>query len=79
MLEAIATLGASLVVHWERNHLPRQEMEETWVPSMDQENPLEEEVEAHPLQYSCLGNPTDRGRILMGYSPWGCKEWDTTA
>ena len=54
-------------------------MEETQVPSRGQENPLEEEVEAHPLQYSCLGNPTDRGRILMGYSPWGCKEWDTTA
>ena len=25
----------------------------------------------NPLQYSCLGNP-------MGYSPWGCKELDTT-
>ena len=26
-----------------------------------------------PLQYSCLGNPADRG---MGYSPWGCKKSD---
>ena len=50
-------------------------MQETWVPSMGQENPLEEEVETHPLQYSCLGNPMDRGSILMGYSPWGCKDW----
>ena len=25
----------------------------------------------HSLQYSCLGNS-------MGYSPWGCKESDTT-
>ena len=26
------------------------------------------------LQYLCLENPMDRG----GYSPWGCKELDTT-
>ena len=26
----------------------------------------------NPLQYSCLGNPTDR-RSLVGYSPWGHK------
>ena len=30
-----------------------------------------------PLQYSCLGNPMDR-RSLVGYSPWGRKESDTT-
>ena len=29
-----------------------------------------------PLWYSCLGNPMDRS--LVGYSPWGCKESDTT-
>ena len=28
-----------------------------------------------PLQYSCLGNPTDKS--LEGYSPWGRKELDT--
>ena len=28
------------------------------------------------LQYSCLGNPTDRS--LEGYSPWGRKESDMT-
>ena len=28
----------------------------------------------NPLQYSCLENPTD----LLGYSPWGRKELDTT-
>ena len=55
-----------------------QEIQETWVPSIGQETPLEEEVETHSLQYSSLGNPIDGGRILMGYSPWGCKEWDTT-
>ena len=30
----------------------------------------------NPLQYSCLENPL---RSLVGYSPWGCKELDTTA
>ena len=30
----------------------------------------------NPLQYSCLENPMDR--VLVGYSPWGCKESDTT-
>ena len=31
----------------------------------------------NPLQYYCLGNPHGQ-RSLMGYSPWGCKESDTT-
>ena len=31
----------------------------------------------NPLQYSCLENPTDEGG-LVGYSPWGCKESDTS-
>ena len=31
----------------------------------------------NPLQYSCLGNPHGQ-RSLAGYSPWGCKELDTT-
>ena len=31
----------------------------------------------NPFQFSCLKNPTDR-RSLVGYSPWGCKELDTT-
>ena len=39
-----------------------------------------EEETGNPLQYSCLGNPVDRGalpgkshgqRSLEGYSPWG--------
>ena len=29
------------------------------------------------LQYSCLKNPIE-WRSLVGYSPWGCKESDTT-
>ena len=31
----------------------------------------------NPLQYSCLGNPMDRGAWL-GYSSWGPKESNTT-
>ena len=31
----------------------------------------------NPLQYSCLENP-HKQRSLVGYSPWGCKEADTT-
>ena len=34
----------------------------------------------NPLQYSCLKNAVDREAWLAtGYSPWGCKELDTTA
>ena len=31
----------------------------------------------NPLQYSCLENPHEQWS-LVGYSPWGCKESDTT-
>ena len=32
----------------------------------------------NPLQYSYLENPMDRGAWKATYSPWGCKESDTT-
>ena len=32
--------------------------------------------QGNPLQYSCLEYPMDRS--LVGHSPWGCKELDTT-
>ena len=35
-------------------------MLETWVRSLGREDPLEKEMTT-PLQYSCLGNPMDRG------------------
>ena len=35
-------------------------MQETWVQSLSWEESLEKEM-ANPLQYSCLGNPMDRG------------------
>ena len=35
------------------------------------------EGHGNPLQYSCLENPLVQ-KSLAGYSPWGCKESDTT-
>ena len=51
-------------------------MQETWVQSLGWEDPLEEGM-ATQSQYSCLEN-THRQRSLVGYSPWGHKESDTT-
>ena len=31
----------------------------------------------NPLQYSCLENPYGQ-RSQVGYSPWGCREFDMT-
>ena len=36
-----------------------QETKETWIRSLGEKYPLEEE--GNPLLYSCLGNPMDRG------------------
>ena len=48
-------------------------IQETWVQSLDQEDPLKE-GNGYQLQYSCLQNSMNRG---AGYSPWGHKELDT--
>ena len=39
-----------------------QQMQEKWVQSLGQEDPLEEEM-ANPLQYSCLENSMDGGAL----------------
>ena len=54
-------------------HLPA--MLETQVQSLGQEDPLEKEMPTHS---STLAWRTHGGRSLVGYSPWGCKELDTT-
>ena len=36
------------------------------------------EGNGYPLEYSCLGNPMDRGAWRATYSPWGHKESDMT-
>ena len=57
---------ASLAARTVKNLLAVQE---TWVRSLGQEDPLEKGM-AIKLQYSCLENSVD--------IPWGCKELDTT-
>ena len=54
-----------------------QETQEMEVQSLGHEDPLEEEMATHS-QYSCLENPMDRGRSMVGCSPWSCKELDMT-
>ena len=38
------------------NYLPMQE----WVPSLDQDDPLEKEMAPHTSQYSCLENSMNK-------------------
>ena len=52
-------------------HLPG--MLETWVRSLGREDPLEKEMATHSSTLALHG-----GRNLVGYSPWGRKESDTT-
>ena len=55
-----APYGASSVAPWVRSLPVAQETQETWVSSLEQEDPMEEENE-NLLQYACLKNPMDRG------------------
>ena len=51
-------------------------MRETRVQSLGRENPLEKETAAHS---STIVHGKSHGqRSLVGYSPWGRKESDTT-
>ena len=50
-------------------------MQETWVQSLDQEEPLEKEMATTPV---FLPGEFHGQKNLVGYSPWGCKESDTT-
>ena len=52
-------------------------MWETWVWSLGREDPPGE-GNGNPLQYSCLENPLDGWRCLVGDSPWSPKQSDTT-
>ena len=59
---------------WQRSSLVVQTVKclptvwETWVQSLAQEDLLEKEMATH----------SHGSRSLVGYSPWGCKESDTT-
>ena len=50
-------------------------MQETWVQSLGQEDPLEKETATHS---SFLPGKFHGWRSLVGYSPWGHKESDST-
>ena len=51
-------------------------MQETWVQSLGQEDPLEKEMATHSSTIAWKIPRTDEpGRL---HSPWGCKEADTT-
>ena len=66
------TSGASLAAQ-RLNRLPA--MLETWVQSLDRENLLEKEMATHS---SILAGESHGWRSLVGYSPQGRKELDTT-
>ena len=65
---------ASLVSQMVRNLLALQE---TQFPSLGWEDPPGE-GNGYSLQSSCLENPMDRDRCLVGYSPRDGKESGTT-
>ena len=50
-------------------------MQETWVRSLGQADPLEKRMATHS---SILAWKIHGQRSLAGYSPWCCKELDTT-
>ena len=50
-------------------------MQETWVPSLGKEDPLEKGMATHSSICTWRIPWTEE---LVGYSPWGCKELDTT-
>ena len=51
-------------------------MRETWVRSLGGEDPLEKEMATHTPVF--LPGEFHGQRSLVGYSPWGPKELDTT-
>ena len=70
--EQRALLIASLVAQMVKN-LPA--MQETWTLSLGWEDPLEERWQPTPV---FLPGISHGQRSLVGYSPWSCKESDTT-
>ena len=60
------------MAQWVKNLL---EMQETQVPSLGWEDPLEKEITTHS---STLAWKSHGQRNLEGYSPWGGKETDVS-
>ena len=59
-----------------KNSLATQEMQETWVPSLGQKDPLEESI---ATQSSILAGKSHGQRSLAGHGPCGHKESEMTA
>ena len=55
-----------------KNPPAMQDMQEIWVHSLGQEDPLEEGMAVF------LPEESHGQRNLVGYNPWGCKESDRT-
>ena len=72
LISGYCLFGASLISQLVKN-LPV--MQETQVQSLGRGDPLEKEMETHS---SILAWRIPRTSSLEGYSPWGCKELDTT-
>ena len=68
----VGALSASLVAQ-RLKRLPA--MREIWVRSLGQEDTLEKEIATHP---NILAWRIPWTEDLVGYSPQGCKESDTT-
>ena len=61
---------------WQRTHLPMQcERHKRWVQSLGLEDSLEEGMAIH---FGIIAWKPHGPRILVGYSPQGLKESDTT-
>ena len=63
--------GGSVV----KNPSAMKELQETWLPSLGREDPLEEGMATHSM---FLPGESHGQRSLAGNSPWGHKELDTT-
>ena len=72
-INAAMSICPTFLVAQTVKHLPA--MQDTWVQSLGWEDPLEEEMATHP---STLAWKIPWRRSVVGYSPWGRKELDTT-
>ena len=63
------------MVQWGKNLPAMQELQQTGVRFLGQEDPLEEEMATHSR---ILAGKSHGLRSLAGYSLWGCKELDMT-
>ena len=66
------------MVQWYKIGLPVQDIQEKWVQYLGQKDSLEEEMATQSIIPVFLPGEFHGQRRLVGHSPWGCKELDTT-